>query len=368
MELFAARAVTPETVVVGCHLTAHAGTLTSVHAAPAPAGTSTVAGTVLPGFVDLQVNGAGGRSVDEATADALDAVADAVWRGGAVAFLPTLITAPWPRLLAQAAAVAEWIATWNGRGAEPLGLHLEGPFLDAPGVHDPGCFLDPTPERIDQLVAAAGGRLRLLTLASSRAGAPAAVARLRRAGVTVAIGHVASAAGFAECVDAGASMVTHLFNAMGPLHHREPGVAGLALDAAGVACPLIVDGAHVHPAMVRNAFRILGPARTVLVSDAVAAAGMPDGRYRLADLDVQLTDGVVTDRAGRLAGSALTMGLAARNFLHFVPDAGAWTLAQVAAANPARAIGASRYGAIAPGARAAFTLLSPDGACSAMRL
>ena len=116
-------------------------------------------GTLLPGFVDLQVNGAGGRSVDEATAEALDVVASAVWDGGAVAFLPTLITAPWPHLLQQIDRVTQWIENWDGKGAEPLGLHLEGPFLATPGAHIESQFLDPTPERIAELLAAARGCL-----------------------------------------------------------------------------------------------------------------------------------------------------------------------------------------------------------------
>jgi N-acetylglucosamine-6-phosphate deacetylase len=366
-ELLAERAVLPETVLVGCRIAVHGGVVTAVEPAARAGGAGRYDGTLLPGFVDLQVNGAGGRSVDEATAEALDTVAETVWRGGAVAFLPTLITAPWPRLLEQVAAVSRWIGSWSGRGAEPLGLHVEGPFLDAPGVHDAQCFLDPTPERVDALLAAAQGRLRLCTLSCSRKGAPAAVARLRAAGVAVALGHAASAHGLTECVGAGAGLVAHLFNAMGAMHHREPGLAGLALDHETLVCPMIVDGAHVHPAMVRNAFRILGPDRMALVTDSVAAAGMPEGKYRLAGIEVQLQQGVVRDGQGRLAGSALTMALAAQNFLRIVPRAGRWTLARAASTNPARAIGASAYGRIAPGCKAAFALLGDDGSCRAVR-
>jgi N-acetylglucosamine-6-phosphate deacetylase len=154
---------------------------------------------------------------------------------------------------------------------------------------------------------------------------------------------------------------------MGALHHRSPGPAALALDDERLCCSLIADGVHVHPAMLRNAFRVLGPERTVLVSDATAAAGMPDGRYRLGGVDVEAQGGVVRDGAGRLAGSALTMARAAASFLAMVPAASGWTLARAAATNPARLAGADAFGAIAPGKRAAFTLLRDDGTFTAVR-
>jgi N-acetylglucosamine-6-phosphate deacetylase len=361
------RAVLPHVVTAGARITADGGRITAIEPFAAATRAERLRGTLLPGFVDLQVNGAGGAAVDTATATALDTVAAAVWTGGAVAFLPTLITAPWDRLLQQVDAVARWIEAWRGTGAEPLGLHLEGPFLQAAGAHDAACLVDPTPARIAELLAAARGRLRLVTLANARPGAAAATATLVAAGVSVALGHCDRAEGFAECVAAGARATTHLFNVMGPLHHREPGLAGLALDDERVVCPLIVDGVHVHPAMVRNAFRILGPDRTILVTDAVGAAGMPDGDYTLAGHRVHASDGVVRDAAGRLAGSALTMARAARNFAQFVPTAGPWTLARVAAYNPAALVGAMHLGAIAPGRAAAFTLLGDDGSVRCIR-
>ena len=361
------RAVLPDTVMAGARIAAIDGRITAIDRTVAAANATHLRGTLLPGFVDLQVNGAGGRSVDEATPAALDVVSTAVWHGGAVAFLPTLITAPWERLLQQVAAVAQWIRSWQGSGAEPIGLHLEGPFLLTPGAHDASCLLDPTPQRVQQLLHAAAGTLRLVTLAHARAGAAAATAQLVAAGVTVALGHCDRTDGFANCVDAGATAVTHLFNVMGALHHRDVGTAGLALDEQRVRCPLIVDGVHVHPAMVRNAFRILGPDRCVLVSDAVGAAGMPDGDYTLAGMRVTSRDGVVRDAQGRLAGSALTMAIAARNFLRCVPSAGPWTLARVAAGNPAAMVRATQLGELVVGKRAAFTLLADDGAIRCVR-
>ncbi len=361
------RAVLPHVVQLGTRVAAIDGRIVAVDQVAGGPGATRLRGTLLPGFVDLQVNGAGGRSVDEGTAAALDTIAGAVFAGGAVAFLPTLITAPWERLLAQVDAVAQWIEAWNGAGAEPLGLHVEGPFLQAAGAHDSSHFVDATPARVRELLAAARGRLRLVTLANARSGAAAATATLVASGVACSLGHCDRADGFADCVAAGASAVTHLWNAMGALHHRNLGPAALALDDDRLRCMLIVDGVHVDPVMVRNAFRMLGPDRTVLVSDSVAAAGMPDGDYTLSGLRVHAAAGVVRDAEGRLAGSALTMAQAAANFARFVPQTGPWTLARVAATNPARIAGAEHLGGITPGRRAAFTLLGDDGSVTCVR-
>lgn len=367
LELVAELAVLPHTIAARARIVVDNGRIIAVDTnAPSPSA-RTIAGTLLPGFVDLQVNGGGGRSCAEATPDALSTVARAVLDGGAVAFLPTLITTPWEQLLAQVAATASWIESRPTAGAVPLGLHVEGPFLEVAGAHDRSAIVEPTGERIDALLRAARGHLRLVTLASSRPGAAAAVARLRAANVTVAIGHVADTNGFALCVDAGATMATHLFNAMGALHHRNPGIAGLTLDEPRLSCGLIVDGVHVHEAMLRNAYRVLGVDRTVLVSDATAAMGMPDGSYMLANTRVDSRGGVVRDHNGNLAGSALTMARAAQNFLRLVPAASTFALARVAATNPAAQIAAGDFGAIAVGKCAAFSVLEPDGSIRALR-
>jgi N-acetylglucosamine-6-phosphate deacetylase len=362
--------VLPHTVAVGAGVLVSNGRIVAVgENARAAAGTPErkLAGTLLPGLVDLQVNGMGGARCESAAPAELDRVAEAVLRGGACAFLPTLITAPFEQMLARTQALAEWILGYSGRGAAPLGVHLEGPFLEASGAHDAAWFVDPTPERVDALLAAARGTLRLVTLAPGRAGSVEAVRRLRAAGVRVSIGHAEGDERFAACVDAGASLVTHLFNAMGPLHHRRPGIAGRALDEPRVRAMLIADGAHVDPVMLRNAFRCLGVERTLLVTDAVAAAGMPDGRYELSGIGVTSQGGVVRDAAGRLAGSALTMAQAAARFARDVPGVGPWTLARVAATNAARALGAERdWGTIEPGRLARFTLLSASGELSAL--
>jgi N-acetylglucosamine-6-phosphate deacetylase len=365
-EIVAEHAVLPHACATRARIVVRDGRIESVDTNAPSKDARVVKGTLLPGFVDLQVNGGGGASCAEATPAALDACARACLEGGATAFLPTLITTPWNELLRQVEAVARWIESKPKSGALPLGIHVEGPFLEVAGAHDADSICDPTEERIAQLLAAGRGAIRLVTLASSKPGASRATAKLREHGITVAIGHVSNTEGFAACVDAGASMATHLFNAMGAIHHRNPGIAGFTLDERRLSCGLIVDGVHVHPAMLRNAMAVLGQDRAVLVTDATAAMGMPDGEFLLAQSRVTSKGGVVRDSKGSLAGSALTMSMAAKNFLAMVPDAGPFALARIASANPAALIGAADYGTIAVGKRAAFTVLADDGSCTSL--
>jgi N-acetylglucosamine-6-phosphate deacetylase len=163
-------------------------------------------------------------------------------------------------------------------------------------------------------------------------------------------------------------MVTHLFNAMSPLHHREPGIAGHCMANPSLSCSLIVDGIHVHPTMVLNAFRCLGPERMVLVTDCMAAAGMPDGEYSLGNSQVTLRNGEVRDTNGALAGSAILMTDAAQRFLEYVPETDGSHLAQLASANPARLLRLPDLGRIAPGAAPGFSLLTEDGHVQAVAL
>lgn len=332
-------------------------------------GARRVAGILLPGAIDLQVNGAGGRGVEEATSAALDEVARAARAGGASAFLPTLITAPRERLLERISAVATWVESRRdpraGR-ATPLGLHVEGPFLELPGAHPPEHCIDPTPELVEALLAAGRGHVRLVTLAPDRTGAVDAVRRLAGAGVRVALGHARGVERFDECVAAGASLVTHLYNAMSPLHHRTPGVVGRTLVDERLSASLILDGHHVSREAALVAWRCLGPGRTLLVTDAVSAAGMPDGEYSLSGTPVRLSGGAVRDASGRLAGSALTMAGAVAGLRELAPGIGAGAVARVTSENPARLLGDEERGALRAGAPAEMALLAPDGTFSAL--
>jgi N-acetylglucosamine-6-phosphate deacetylase len=323
-----------------------------------------LAGTLLPGALDLQVNGAGGRGVDEATPEALDVVARAVLEGGATSFLPTLISAPFDVLLEQVRRVASWIDTWTDVGARPLGMHVEGPFLELPGAHPPSALTDPTQERVDALLAAAEGHLSVVTLAPGRSGAAEATRRLIGAGTRVSLGHAGDATAFDACVDAGANLVTHLFNAMSPIHHRDRGIALAAVDDARLTCGLIADGHHVSAEAMRLAWRALGRERLALVTDSGPAAGAGDGSFQLGNVRVHAEGGVVRDAAGRLAGSAALMRDVVRAFGSAVPGLDGSDWAHLCAVTPAAALG--RSAAIEPGAEARFSVLGTDGGLEAL--
>ena len=300
-------------------------------AAPAPGAPR------LDGLIELQVNGAGGHD--------LTTEPESVWQVGAVlhrfgveAFLPTLVSPSWSIVDRARAA---WAAgpPPGYAGATPLGWHVEGPFI-APrraGAHDPATLQAPDAGVVVDWSPATG--VRMVTLAPELAGALDVVEALVASGVVVSAGH--SAATYDQAVagfDAGIRSVTHLFNAMSPLDHREPGLAGAALSDERVTIGLIPDGLHVHPAMVALALRTVGADRLAVVSDAIAALGMPPGTYRLADRDVACDGLSARLPGGGLAGSVIPLDQAVRNLAQFagIPLAEA---ALAATAVPARLLG-----------------------------
>jgi N-acetylglucosamine-6-phosphate deacetylase len=251
---------------------------------------------LLPGFVDLQVNGAFG--VDVATEPSrLGELSQALLSTGTTAYLPTIISSP-ASLYEQ--ALPELAAAVGGpaSGAEVLGVHLEGPFinLDRRGAHAAAHIVAPDPRLLARLLDI--GPVRMLTLAPELEEAGEIMALALGRGVVVSAGHSGATFEVAyEALDASVAGVTHLFNAMSAMHHREPGLPGAAFAHPRVVCGLIADGLHVHPELVALAFRMLGPDRVCLVTDAIAAAGMGDGEYRLATRTVYL-DGGVPERPG----------------------------------------------------------------------
>ncbi len=306
---------------------------------------------VLPGFVDVHVHGGGGTSFTEGSADDARNAA-AFHRGhGSTTMLASLVTAPLAELEARAAMLA-------GLADEGIiaGVHLEGPFLSAArcGAQDPRHMLAPDVAVFERLHAAARGHLRVITLAPELPGAAAVIRAAAGAGVTVAVGHTdATAEVTSAAVDAGATHATHLFNGMRPWHHRAPGAAGALLDRDEVTCEIVADGVHLHDMTVRLAARAAGPGRLVLVTDAMAAAGMPDGSYRLGSQWVDVAGGVarLADGAGNpgaIAGSTATMAAVVRHAVAAgvpVPEAAA-----AASTNPARVLGlGDRTGALRPG-------------------
>jgi N-acetylglucosamine-6-phosphate deacetylase len=254
---------------------------------------------------------------------------------------------------------------------ELAGVHLEGPWLAEGrcGAHDPRQLRDPDPAELDRLLRAGGGVVRMVTLAPERAGGLDAVRRIVDAGAVAAIGHTdASYALTRTAIEAGARVGTHLFNAMAPVHHREPGPAVALLEDSRVTVELVTDGLHVHPALWEHVVRTAGADRVAAVTDAMAAAGMPDGEYHLGAMRVTVAEGVARlaagsdGRAGAIAGSTATAdALFAKVVRHAeVPRADALRRAvALTATTPARALGLTDVGAIAAGRRADLVVLDP---------
>ena len=322
---------------------------------------------VLPGFVDMHVHGGGGTSFTEGTAEDARRAAEFHRRNGSTTMLASLVTAPLADLEARAAMLA-------GLAAEGViaGLHLEGPFLAAArcGAQDPRHMIAPDVAAFASLHAAAAGQLRVITLAPELPGATDLITAAVQAGVIAAVGHTdATADVTSAAVDAGASHATHLFNGMRPLHHREPGPVGALLDRDEVSCEVIADGVHLHDTAIRLVARAAGPGRLVLITDAMAAAGMPDGRYRLGSMWVDVAGGVARLAAdagpavgadagsgagagprvsGAIAGSTATMASVVRHAV--AAGLPVTDVAAAASTNPARVLGlAGRTGALCPG-------------------
>lgn len=313
------------------------------------------AAIVSPGLVDLQVNGAFGLEVG-GDAEALRGLAARLPATGVTAFLPALVSST-PDHYRDVAGAFE--AARGAAGARMLGLHLEGPLLSAHrvGAHARAAILaaDAT---LDEVLPELVGRglVRVVTLAPERPGALARVARLVASGVAVSLGH--TDASFDQMVagaTAGATLCTHLYNAMSPFHHRAPGAVGAALTDDRLTVTVIADGIHADPAALNLALRAKGPQGIALVTDAIAAAGAPPGRYQLGGIPVVSDGGSARLEDGTLAGSTLTMDRAVRAMVSLggarVEDALA-----MASAVPAARIGAPDLGTIAAGQRADLAL------------
>ena len=312
---------------------------------------------VLPGFVDVHVHGGGGASFTEGTSDDARKAAEFHRARGSTTMLASLVTAPLAELETRAAMLAELAD--DGIIA---GLHLEGPFLSPArrGAQDPRHMLAPDVAVFERLHAAARGHLRVITLAPELPGAAKVIEAATQAGVTVAMGHTDATADVTlAAVDVGATHATHLFNGMRPWHHREPGAAGALLDRDEVTCEVIADGVHLHDIAIRLAARVTGPGRLVLVSDAMAAAGMPDGSYRLGSMRVTVSGGVARLGSATIAGSTATLAGVVRHAVAAglpVPDAAA-----AASTTPARVLGIGRRtGALRPGLGADLVVCDDD--------
>jgi N-acetylglucosamine-6-phosphate deacetylase len=314
------RVVTPDGVLDPGWVLVEEGTIGALGAGPAPdtvPGRDEVdasGGWVVPGFIDIHCHGGGGESFTSQDQEGVRRAVLAHRRHGTTTQVASLVSRPVPELCRQVAQLADLVG--DGLLA---GVHLEGPFLSAArcGAHDPSILRPPDPDSVAALLAAGKGTIRMVTIAPELEGALHAVKRLVGAGVLAAIGHTdAVEEDVLPAIDAGASVATHLFNGMRPLHHREPGPIGTLLDDERVTVELICDLVHVHPSVLRMAARHAGTERTVLITDAIAAAGVGDGVYDVGGLAVTVTDGVPTLSGGAsLAGSTLTMDAAFRNLV-----------------------------------------------------
>lgn len=330
-------------------------TITAAGTLPPGEGIDAGGGYVVPGLVDIHTHGGVGEDFSDGRPGALERLS-AYYRGeGVTAYLATTMTLPEPALLGALEALA---VPQTAGGARCLGVHLEGPFLSAAkrGAHPEAHLRAPDWALFQRLQNACGGRVRRITLAPEL---PGALPFLRQAAgsCTVSLGHSDGDYDRAMAAfQAGAAMVTHLFNGMSPLHHRLPGLIGAALDS-GAWSEVIADGLHVHPAALRAAFRLFGE-RTILVSDSLRCAGLGDGRCTLAGQEVTVTAGRAVLADGTLAGSCLSLMEMVRRAVGFgIPLAEALYAASTA---PAEAIGAAEIGAIAPGRAADLLVLDRE--------
>ena len=313
--------------------------------------------TLVPGFVDVHVHGAGGHDVMEATPAALDAVAATLARGGTTSFLATTVTAAPDALCQSAAGIAKYIAaqSQNVSSAKPraeiLGIHFEGPFISPArrGVHPAEWIAASSSVLLARMLDAAAGTARILTLAPEIPGGLELIDAARKAGIVAALGHTDATYGQAmDAIAHGARHAAHVFNAMRPFSHRDTGVLGAVLTSSLITAELIADGVNVDEAAMKLLLNAK-PGKVILVSDGTAATGMPDGKYRLGNFDVLVTGGVVRNSEGKLAGSALTLDRALRNIVALGVPLG--EAVRMLTLYPAQLLGAEfRKGIIAAGA------------------
>ena len=322
-----------------------------------------------PGFVDIHIHGGAGLDVMLASPTELPRLGKFLAEHGVTGYFPTTVAAPLEQTYSALERIANAIEASptninNGHvAAQPLGIHLEGPFLSHKrrGVHPPENLVAPTVEIFDRMWQAARGHISVMTIAPELPGAMEVIASAAQRNVRVSIGHSDAEFSVArKAVDAGARHATHTFNAMRPLDHRDPGIVAEVLTDDRMTADIIADGIHLSPAVVQLFLRAKGIEGAVLITDAISATGMPDGSYQLGPMLVDVKDGKCT-LDGKLAGSVLTMDRAVRNVTEFA----GWSLrdaVRTATLNPARVVGlGERCGLLTPGAEANFVVLSPEG-------
>ncbi len=347
--------------------------VTSTDSAQLPSSTQTEilhfpSATLAPVFFDVHIHGAAGHDVMEATPRALGAIGSFLATRGTGMYLATTVTAPLDTTLRAVSNLTKLIENHqligdNGKpAARAIGIHLEGPFLshEKCGVQPVEHMLAPDISVFDQICEAAEGRVRLMTVAPELPGAVELIRHATSRGVRISLGHSnAKAVETRTAIAAGATSATHTFNAMRVLDHREPGILGTVLTSDSLYTELICDGIHVAPEMVKLWYRAKGPKRSILVTDAMSATGMPDGEYQLGGFAVQVANGKATAR-GVLAGSVLTLNRALANFMEFT-DAPLADALPMLSANPAAMAGFEGIGSLVAGQPANLVVLDESG-------
>ncbi len=316
---------------------------------------------VAPGFIDVHIQGAGGADVLDATPQALETISRACARFGVTGFLATTVHKPGQKN--QHLKVAADCVGRDLGGARLLGLHLEGPFISPlkRGMIQPNCITEPSPAVLNDIYGLVGDHLTMMTVAPELPGSADLIQSLVRAGTIASLGH--SKATYDEALrgfEAGITHVTHLFNAMPSLHHRDPGPLAAIFERADVTCQVITDGVHLHPSVVRLTFHAVGPRRFVTITDGMHAMGLPDGRYTYNSLEYESKDGTARYKDGTLIGTALGLNQMAarlRKFTQCPLPVAIKTITE----NPAQVLGlAKTKGELAPGKDADLVLFDED--------
>jgi len=316
---------------------------------------------VAPGYIDVHVHGSAGHDTMDGTREAIEGMARFFAAHGVTSFCPTTLTQPAADIMASVRAVHECMENPIEGGAQPLGVHLEGPCIDAKKKGAQPEQHITTAAAIDYQQLFSLGNIKLITLAPEIEENKALIAFARSQGAAVVVGHSsATYEDLEEAVQHGLNHATHTFNQMEGLHHRKPGTVGGVLLLDEIFAEFIADGIHLHPAIVDMVVRLKGPERAVAITDAISGAGMPDGDYELGGQAIVVKEGAVRLPDGTLAGSALTLDQAVRNIAEFtiapLPEA-----IQMATLTPARSIGvANRKGSLEPGKDADIVLLDDD--------
>ncbi|OLD61690.1 MAG: N-acetylglucosamine-6-phosphate deacetylase [Acidobacteria bacterium 13_1_40CM_2_60_7] len=366
--LHAGRAVTPAAEISDAGILIHDGTIEAVgprQALRLPAGAEEIRepeAIAIPGFVDVHIHGAGGSDVMEGTRQAIGTVARTIAEHGTTSFLATTVTASAEDTSRSIEGISHYIEHQHEEDAvrsEVLGIHFEGPFLSPTrrGVHPQEWLQLPSVELLARFLKVARGTARLLTIAPELPGAPSCIEAAHTAGLVVAMGHTdANYEQTRAAIARGVRHAVHVYNAMRPFTHRDPGVIGAVLTSPEVTAELIADGVHVEDGAMRLLLQAKGVERVILVSDGTAATGMPDGKYKLGPLEVTVSGGICRNAEGKLAGSTLTLDRALRNIVALgfsLPEA-----VRMLTQNTALLLGLEfKKGALRPGADADIVLL-----------